>query len=133
MILADTDVLIDYLAGVQPVQDRIAGYADAEQLQTTAVTCFELLSGAGPGKRRQAIRRLVDALNVLPLDRTAAERAADVRRKLDRTGRPIGMGDSLIAGIALAHDLPLLTRNRSHFERVENLRLVDIAGAPPSR
>jgi len=133
VILADTDVLIDYLAGVQPLQDRIAGHSDAEQLQTTAVNCFELLSGTGPGRRGHAVRRLLDALNVFPLDRAAAERAADVRRKLNRAGRPIGMGDSLIAGIALAHNLPLLTRNRSHFERVEDLRLVDIGGARPPR
>jgi predicted nucleic acid-binding protein len=33
------------------------------------------------------------------------------------------MGDSLIAGIALAHGLPLFTRNGTHFERVENLKL----------
>jgi predicted nucleic acid-binding protein len=38
------------------------------------------------------------------------------------------MADSLIAGIALANDLPLLTRNRSHFERVPDLKLVDIQG-----
>ena len=126
MILADTDVLIDYLAGAQPARDRVAAYIDTEQLQTTAVNCFELLSGAGPGKRGQAVRRLVEALLVLPLDRAAAERAAEVRRKLERVGRPIGMGDSLITGIALAHSLPLLTRNRSHFDRVEGLKLADI-------
>ena len=51
LILADTDVLIDYLAGVQPVTSQIAGYAAAGRLQTTAITCFELLSGAGEGKR----------------------------------------------------------------------------------
>ena len=50
LILADTDVLIDYLAGVQPVTAEIAGYAANERLQTTAITCFELLSGAGEGK-----------------------------------------------------------------------------------
>jgi predicted nucleic acid-binding protein len=38
-----------------------------------------------------------------------------------------GRGDSLMAGIALAHDLPLFTRNRSHFERVDNLTLIDVA------
>jgi predicted nucleic acid-binding protein len=65
-------------------------------------------------------------LAVLPLDRAAAEKAAEVRRKLDHTGQPIGMGDSLIAGIALTHNLPLLTRNRKHFERVANLKLVDV-------
>lgn len=88
------------------------------------MSCFELLSGAGENKRGHAVRQLLDSLGVLPLDRAAAEHAADVRRKLERTGRKIGMGDSLIAGIALAHGLPLLTRNRSHFERVENLKLV---------
>jgi predicted nucleic acid-binding protein len=36
------------------------------------------------------------------------------------------MGDSLIAGIALAHNLPLFTRNRAHFERVEKLELVKV-------
>jgi tRNA(fMet)-specific endonuclease VapC len=37
------------------------------------------------------------------------------------------MADSLIAGIALEHDLPLLTRNRKHFSRVPGLKLVEIA------
>ena len=124
MILADTDVLIDYLAGVQPVKDQIAGYVDAEELQTTVINCFELLGGAGEGKRGQAVRRLLDSLNVLPLDRTAAERASDVRRELERIGKSIGMADSLIAGVALVHGLPLFTRNKRHFERVDNLRVL---------
>ncbi len=124
MIVADTDVLIDFLAGVQPVTNQIAEYINTDQLQTTAVSCFELLSGAGENKRGHAIRELLESLSVLPLDRTAAQRAADVRRKLDRTGKKIGMGDSLIAGIALAHGVPLFTRNRAHFERVEKLKLV---------
>jgi predicted nucleic acid-binding protein len=128
LILADTDVLIDYLAGVQPVTAEVAGYATNEQLQTTAITCFELLSGAGEGKKGEAIRKLVSALKVLPLDRDAAERAAGVRRELERSGRAIGMGDSLIAGIALSHNLPLFTRNRKHFERVPNLKLVEMEG-----
>lgn len=36
----------------------------------------------------------------------------------------MGMGDSLIAGIALANGLQLLTRNRKHFQQVEGLHLV---------
>jgi hypothetical protein len=42
MILADTDVLIDYLAGIEPVVRKITTYAAADQLQTTAISCFEL-------------------------------------------------------------------------------------------
>jgi predicted nucleic acid-binding protein len=33
------------------------------------------------------------------------------------------MANSLIAGIALVNNLPLLTRNRKHFENVKDLRL----------
>ena len=126
MILADTDVLIDYLAGVPPVREQISRYIAADRLWTTAISCFELLSGAAEGRRGDGIRRLVDSLSVLSLDRPAAQRAEEVRRELDRQGQAIGMADSLIAGIALVHDLPLITRNRRHFERVEALTLLEI-------
>ena len=36
-------------------------------------------------------------------------------------GSPIGMGDSLIAGIVLLHKGIFLTRNPKHFERVPGL------------
>jgi tRNA(fMet)-specific endonuclease VapC len=124
LILADSDVLIDFLAGVQPAAERVAGYVEANRLQTTAITCFELLSGAGEGKRGNAIRALLDVLPVLPFDRQAAVYAAGVRRQLEQTGQPIGMADSLIAGIALAQDAALYTRNLRHFERVPGLRLL---------
>lgn len=32
MIVADTDVLIDFLTGVQPAKDQIAEYIEADQL-----------------------------------------------------------------------------------------------------
>jgi tRNA(fMet)-specific endonuclease VapC len=126
LIIADTDVLIDYLAGTQPVADQVMAYAESDSLQTSAITCFELLSGARDGKRGDRVRRLVAAIQVLPLDREAATRAAAVRQRLARSGVSIGMADSLIAGIALVNSLPLLTRNRKHFENVEGLRLIPL-------
>jgi predicted nucleic acid-binding protein len=73
VIVADTDVLIDFLTGVQPVMDQITEYINTDQLQTTAVSCFELLSGAGENKRGRAVRQLLEWLRVLPLDRAAAK------------------------------------------------------------
>jgi len=126
LILADTDVLIDYLAGTQPVADQVLEYAQSDTLHTSAVTCFELLSGAGDGKRGDRVRRLAAAVPVLPLDRESATQAAAVRQQLARSGFSIGMADSLIAGIALVNNLPLLTRNRKHFDHVEGLRLIAV-------
>jgi tRNA(fMet)-specific endonuclease VapC len=126
LILADTDVLIDYLSGVSPVREQLSRYIASDRLWTTAISCFELLSGAAEGRRGDAIRRLVDSLSVLSLDRDAAQRAAEVRRHLDEQGQSIGVANSLIAGIALVHDLPIFSRNQKHFARVPDLELVDI-------
>lgn len=123
MIVADTDVLIDYLADRAPIADRIALELKGGRLYTTAVSRFELLAGSRSERQEAAIHDLLAALSTLPLDAAAADMAARVRRELERDGQPIGMGDSLIAGIVLANDGVLLTRNRRHFERVEGLTL----------
>jgi len=124
LILADTDVLIDYLAGTHSIADQVKSYIESDRFQTTAVSCFELLSGAGDNRRGDEVRRLLAAIPVLALDREGATQAAIVRQQLSSDGFSIGMGDSLIAGIALANDLPLFTRNLKHFENVRNLDLI---------
>ena len=124
MIVADTDVLIDFLAGHNPSADRVAAELERGGLATTVINRFELLSGARNVKQERMIGQLLDALPSLPLDRLAADRAASVRRRLERRGSSIGMGDSLIAGIVLIHGASLLTRNRRHFELVDDLELL---------
>ena len=66
---------------------------------------------------------LLAALPCLSLDARGADQAAEVRRVLAGGGADIGMADSLIAGIVLAHRGVLLTRNRRPFERVPGLTL----------
>lgn len=123
MIVADTDVLIDYLAGKEPSAGRVAFELTTTSFATTAVTRFELLAGARTDRQRGLVRILLEAVETLPLDSLAADRAAEVRRELESRGEGLGMADCLIAGIVLAHGGLLLTRNRKHFERVPGLRL----------
>lgn len=123
MIVADTDVLIDFLRDSEPAAGRIAFEIERGQLATTAVTRFELLAGVRTDREQQLVTTLLEALATLPLDAQGADRAAEVRRNLEVEGAGIGMADSLIAGIVLHHDSILLTRNRRHFERVPGLAL----------
>jgi len=123
MMIADTDVLIDFLQGNQPASERIALELDHGELATSAITRFELLAGARTARQQTIIGQLLAALPCLPLEAQSADRAAEVRRALEREGVSIGMADSLIAGIVLAHRGVLLTRNRRHFERVPSLTL----------
>ncbi len=128
LIVADTDVLIDFLRGHGPVADRIA--LEVEQgLSTTAVTVFELRAGStGSPGRQLAVDTLLAALKVLPLDPHSARAAADIKGDLQATGRTMGMADALIAGICVQHRGILLTRNRRHFEGIDRLTLGSLTG-----
>jgi tRNA(fMet)-specific endonuclease VapC len=126
VIVADTEVLIDYLAGSEPMAGRIESELAAGRLATTVISRFELLTGARGVRQERAVRGLLDAVETLPLDIGAADRAAELRRDLERAGRGIAMADSLIAGIVLERGALLLSRNVRHFERVPGLRLAKV-------
>ena len=123
MMLADSDVLIDFLRGKGPGAERIALELGTGRLQTTTINAFELISGSKGPKEQQKVATLLAALSILPVDLASAERAAHVRRELEGRGQGIGAADYLIAGVCLAHRATLLTRNVTHFERVPGLKL----------
>lgn len=128
MIVADTDVLIDYLNDKGPAARRVEQALESEDLRTTVISRFELLSGARSPERHARLLRLLEAIPALPLDSHGADGAAAIRRSLEAEGRGIGEADSLIAGIVLQYSAELLTRNKRHFERVRGLRLVEFDG-----
>ena len=124
-VVADTDLVIDFLrgrgAGARLTRELIV----ERRLRLTSVTGFELRVGADFLARRDEILRLFRSRTVV-LDLASALRAGEVAATLQKTGSGIGFADCLQAGICLRHDLPLATRNRRHFDRVEGLRLVDV-------
>mgnify|MGYP006293601423 FL=1 len=123
MIVADTDVLIDFLRGHGPVAERIE-LELRHRLATTVITAFELWAGAvGSAKREHAVETLLDALSLISLDSQSARVASHVRHSLSKRGRTIGMADALIAGICIEQRAILLTRNVKHFSDIEGLSL----------
>ena len=122
MTIADTDVLIDFLAG-KGEADAVERLLSHGALRTTVISRFELLSGAKNSKQLARLIQFLGAVPSLELDDAAADAASEIRRSLDRSGNSIGMADSLIAGIVKSNDGTLLTRNRRHFERVPGIRL----------
>lgn len=123
MMIADSDVLIDFLRGHDPWAGRIELEIKTGQLATTAINNFELLSGAKSDAELEKVSRLLAALTVLGVSPEASERAAEVRRTLEAQGQGIGLADYLIAGVCLANGGVLLTRNQGHFGRVPYLKL----------
>jgi len=98
MMIADSDVLIDFLRGRSPWAGRIKLEIKTGHLATRLSTVFELLSGVKAAAERDKVSRLLAALTVLAVTPAASEQAAAIRRELESAGHGIGMADCLISG-----------------------------------
>ena len=111
MTLLDTSVIIDFLTGDQKIVASIRELSMKEDIKTTTITEYELLRHKIK-IRKQAAERFLSAAVVYSFDRVSAKEAALLFEELQDAGRLINENDLLIAGIALAHDEALLTRDR---------------------
>ena len=123
--LLDTDICSFAMKRRFPeLQDRFVQF-ELGELKVSAATEYELHTGAlklGNSRRlRQAIDDFLSLVEVLDFDRAAARSAASVRAGLEKTGRPIGAMDMLIAGHALSIGASLVTGNVREFSRVDGL------------
>jgi tRNA(fMet)-specific endonuclease VapC len=107
----DTSVIIDFLAGDQRIIAVAKEILNKEDVKTTTITEYELLRHKTKIKKQAAERFLSGAI-VCSFEREAAKKAATLFEELQDSGRMINENDLLIAGIALAHDEVLLTRDQ---------------------
>ena len=115
-------MLIDFLHGKGAAKSVAVELRHG--LATTAISAFELWAGSiGSKKKEKSVAALLDALEIVPLNASAAKQAADLHLSLKRRGRSMGMADSLIAGICIATNAILLTRNKKHFVDIPRLTL----------
>lgn len=126
-VVVDTDVLIDYFAGVSPSPsaEAITKLLQEDRLAVTALTLFELACGAQTEEQLHDLELLGQAAHLIPLDGPAALRAGAIYRELRAKGQLLEVADLLIAGCCLAGQMPLLTRNTEHFSRVRGLELLE--------
>lgn len=125
--LLDTNVLIHAVRGRPPAVRAHVQQQSPDDLAISSITVAELWYGAeksaNPAAKRAAWESVLAPFQVIAFDRSAAEHHARIRHALRRT--PIGERDLLIASIALAHDLTLVTHNAEEFSRVPLLRVED--------
>ncbi len=125
--LLDTNVLIHAQRGEPAaVRDRLRRESPGD-LAISVVTIAELWYGAvksgAPERKLKGWGRLLENFTVLPFERPAAELHGRLRHELRRM--PIGDRDLMIACMALAAGLRVVTANTREFERVPGLDVED--------
>jgi toxin FitB len=126
VIILDTNVL-GALMRTAP-EAVVVAWLDRQPAQSvwiTSITLFETHFGLAllpMGRRRQMLETLFARLlnedlenRVLDFDSAAATEAASLAAVRRKSGRPLDMRDTQIAGIVLARRATLATRNLRHF------------------
>lgn len=124
MILVDTDLWIDFFSGADPGASAVERLLRERRALLSVISAFELFCGTHKKRQQEQLESLLRVVPPIDLTRGAALSAARHYKKLRKSGSPIGNQDLLLAGTALDYQLPILTRNRKHFERITTLEVV---------
>jgi tRNA(fMet)-specific endonuclease VapC len=125
-VLLDTDLFSEILKGLdQSVAKKATTYLTLFGRYTiSTITVIEIVKGLHKMQREDRLAQFlagISSAELLTLDLVSAELAGRIYRDLERTGQPIGRADPMIAGIALRHDLTLVTGNVAHYQRIQTL------------
>ena len=124
MVMIDACVFIDYFRSKNKENTFLAKLTrGSRKCCTSAVAKYEVLVGADE-KDLDEWRRIFDKITVFAFGDATINSARMIYRQLKQESKLISLGDILIAATAIANDLPLATFNRSHFERIRDLRLI---------
>ncbi len=127
--LLDTNVCSRYLTGrSEKIKQRLQ-QTHPDEIAVCSVVKAELFYGAkrsnNPEKSLQAQIQFLSQFKSFPFDDSAAQAYGAIRSDLAAKGTPIGPNDLMIAAIALANDLTLITHNVSEFGRITTLKIED--------
>ena len=129
MILVDTSAWIDFFHGREPLATAVADLLDANEVTLCGPVITELRRGLRSRRDRTRVLPLLDGCHELEQPATLWSETGDLGSYLGRRGSTVKSLDLLIAAYALAHGVPILSRD-SDFATMKraglDLVLVDV-------
>ena len=129
MYLLDTNTCINILNDRSSPSARRLALHNPSEVRLCSVVKAELLYGAWRSERAaeniRMLQKFFAPLMSVSFDDRCAEEYGAIKAELARQGTLIGPNDLLIASIAKANGLILVTHNIGEFSRVVGLRIED--------
>lgn len=124
--MLDTDTFSYLVNGIPQVLQRYAKVVEHE-VGLSVVSHGEILFGINKqqpsASKQKRIDYLLDQMPIALTDEDVARRYGEIRRALERSGKPIGPNDTWIAAHALSLGATLVTGNLREYKRVAGLKL----------
>lgn len=103
----DTNILIDYLLGIEKAREEMARYADCS---VSLITWMEVMVGASDENEEQLLRDFLSGFTLIDVSPDIAEGAVALRRQ-----HRIRIPDAIIWASAQVSNTLLVTRNTRDF------------------
>jgi predicted nucleic acid-binding protein len=117
-ILLDSDVIIAWLRGYQPVAGIVIDLLEKGQsLLWTPISIAEIFAGARKSER-ESLEALFQILEMLPITEAIGKKAGHYLQKYSKS-HSLELGDALIAASASVTNLSLWTINKKHYPMPE--------------
>ena len=128
MYLLDTNTVIYFFKGMGDVANNLFSHSPKD-IFIPSIVVYELEVGIAKSnnskKRETQLNQLLSDITIVDFSYKEAKEAANIRAVLEVKGEPIGPIDTLIAAMAKANNLTLVTHNVKEFSKVKDLLLED--------
>jgi len=125
----DTDILIDYLRGPSKITKLLMEKIYERKILacTTAINCFEIWLGAYLAPKPEVLiketEEFINQLEIMNFNYETSIEASRILATLRKKGQVIEIKDLFVGSIAKVGEIPLVTRNVKHYERIPELTL----------
>ena len=123
-MILDSCFLIDLMVKDEKAVAKLNELVEsATPIGVSTLTVTEVGSGLRNESEKNEFDDVLDQMELIPFEKSASRRAAQLQRQLRSDGHPVGAIDVMIAATAIEHGRGVVTRNVSEFNRIDDVRV----------
>ncbi len=123
-VVIDTNIFIEHLRAKDKENTSLSQLNEEKTWYVSVISVFELYVGATSLQKKQDVEILLTNIHILGMNEDIAKIAAEIAINLKQKHQIIEFRDIFIAATALYYNMPIISLNRNHFQRIENLQLL---------
>jgi predicted nucleic acid-binding protein len=124
----DANIITYYLKGNEKILDKVDQEAEKDNIIIPPFAYFEVkkwLMTVNSKIKLQAFEKLFEKYGIDAIEKETLDLSLSIYIKLRKNGITVDDGDLLIAAYCIQNNYILVSNNKKHFEKIENMQVVN--------